>query len=82
MAVTTPVAIKIGVNITATPFYYLKRFSAIPPNPQKASETIEAAIKVMGVPSNALGGLLEASLSRTPEKTTIARRKPRPEAYA
>ena len=40
---------------------------------------MDAAISVIGTPSNDLGGLLASSLPRTPAKSTIASRKPSPQ---
>ena len=51
----------------------------IPANPKKERETIEAEIKVMGRPSNDFKGFALATLERTPQKRTIARKKPRPQ---
>ena len=46
------------------------------------SETIEAETSVMGRPSKLLGGSASSTRERTPEKMTIARKKPRPQPSA
>ena len=53
-------------------------FSTIPAKPKKARETIDAAMRVMGSPFIAFGEGQFSILERTPAKSTIARRKPRP----
>ena len=57
---------------------YASRFSTTPANPKNARATMEAAMSVIGTPRKHLGEGQFSILERTPAKSTIARRKPRP----
>ena len=56
----------------------------MPLKPIKLTEQIAAATSVIGIPWNALGVLPAAASTRerTPEKSTMASRKPRPDPTA
>ena len=54
----------------------------MPVRPKNDRDTIAAETSVMGSPSKLLGGSASATRDRTPENSTIARKKPRPQPSA
>ena len=51
----------------------------MPANPKNAIDTNDAAISVTGSPLSDSGMFFSLITERTPEKSTIARRKPKPQ---
>ena len=54
-------------------------FSTMPPNPIKAREIKDAAIRVAASPRKGVGMFVSLMRERRPEKSTIANKKPSPQ---